>query len=92
MLAIVKCDTAQCCGARQLQRTIDRPTRDSTCYAQFGAAGCWGDNDFGLLGRNDDLSRLTLASDAIPINFGTTFVVNDIYGGYQHLCAVSEVK
>ena len=66
-------------------------TTYSTCYGRFGRVACWGDNDYGVLGRNDD-AKVNLASDAIAIDFGTSFVSKFIYGGGHHSCALSVEK
>ena len=56
-------------------------TQYSTCYGRFGSAACWGRNDYGQLGRGNDVPSVNVASDAIAIDFGTSFVVKSIYGG-----------
>ena len=66
-------------------------TAHGTCYARFGDVGCWGCGAC-QLGRGVSVSNINLASNAIAIDFGTAFVVKDLYGGAFHLCAVSEEK
>ena len=61
----------------------------STCYAKFASAACWGTSFSGTLGRGDADEDVPLASDAVAIDFGTSFVVESIYAGYGHHCAVS---
>ena len=76
-------------NSNDLSTVLLATTDYSTCYGRFGSLACWGGNTFGQLGRGDDVESVNLASDAVAIDFGTSFVVKSIYGGGYHSCALS---
>ena len=60
----------------------------STCFSRFGKAVCWGEGDYGQLGRGDT-TNINDASNVTPIDLGDGFVVKQIAAGGDHYCAVS---
>jgi len=65
-----------------------------TCYVQYGQVVCWGDNQYGNLGRGDDENIGWNAGDLnlilTAIDLGPNFIVKQFAGGsVAHHCAVS---